>query len=137
MPAAPPGSRWIERTNAAFRFVEVKRRWHLRFTQPRALGRKAGDEFSPETRERVNYTVDHICEPISSTGPLAARWGKDTAYVQPAHIGNERDQHSVLRSVSRLLIFTRCITIRSHIAPRWHTREAADPAPFVTRQMRR
>ena len=33
--------------------------------------------------------------------------------------------------------FARRITIRSHIAPRWHTREAADPAPFVTRQMRR
>jgi hypothetical protein len=35
------------------------------------------------------------------------------------------------------LISARCITIRSHIAPRWHTREAADPAPFVTKQMRR
>src|SRR5262245_43866494 len=73
---------------------------------------------------------------IFRTMPLAARWGKDTAY-------DERDQRSVLRSVSRLLISARCITIRSHIALRWHTREAADPAPFVTRhpfvtrQMRR
>ena len=84
---------------------------------------------APSRRGSVNYMVDHICEPMPSTGShlpnYAARckMGKDTAYS------------SVICLAA--LISARCITIRSHIAPRWHTREAADPAPFVTRQMRR
>jgi hypothetical protein len=54
------------------------------------------------------------------------------SFCSTARIGDERDQHSVLRSVSRLLISARCITIRSHIAPRWHTREAALPGKTYT-----
>jgi hypothetical protein len=46
-----------------------------RFTQPPALGRKAGDEFSLETRKR-QLMVIHICEPMPSTGPLLEDGGK-------------------------------------------------------------
>src|SRR5262249_14795526 len=81
----------------------------------------------------------NVRKPLDTTAEYATANLAPTvqAFVQPAQIEEERDQHSVLRSVSRLLISARCITICSHIAPRWHTREAADPAPLVTRQMRR
>ena len=86
----------------------------------------------PTGRAACPATTPQRAGPVAFPDDLSAL---NLATARP--LGDERDQHSVLRSVSRLLISARCITKRSHIAPRWHTREAAGPAPFVIGQMRR
>ena len=61
----------------------------VRVTPPSPATNATANLDAPSRRGSVNYMVDHICEPMPSTVrifrtmPLAARWGKDTAYAIP------------------------------------------------------
>ena len=92
----------------------------VRVTPPSPATNATANLDAPSRRGSVNYMVDHICEPMPSTGSHLPN------YAARCKMGERHRLQSAICLAA--LISARCITIRSHIAPRWHTREAADPA---------